>query len=188
MQAPQSFLNRLRDEFGGRLRLRWAPTQGEWHLEQRVGRGIFDPPLPSHRVAPHQRAIQFEKRERARDGFSFVMAVRPGDRMPCPACGSTLKVPVMEMRETICTACAAKGRDSHVMAAFYPLGEVLLDHLRKIDPERDGVRRQARDIDLANDARQASLARAADGALHDGLIDAAMEQFPRVGYTGKEFV
>lgn len=186
MRAPDQFLARLREEFRDRLRIRWADTQGEWHLEQKVGRGIFDPPLPSHKIAPHQRELQYEKRERARDGYAFVMAIRPGDRMPCPACGLTMHVPVMELTEAKCGWCLEHGRDTRLMACYFPLGEVLIDHLKKIDPERDGIRRQRDEADLANARKLAREERAADSELRDSLFDAAVDQIPKWGYTGRE--
>ena len=172
-----AFNKRLDEVFGGRLRLRWSGPKGEWHLEQKMGRGVFDPPTRQHDA-------ESDRRQRARDGYDFVMAIRPGDRMPCPTCGQTLRVPIMETAEVSCGLCIGKNRDMRLFAAYFPLGETLIDYLRRIDPLSDGVRRQAADIDKARHQLEASKERAADGALHDGLVDAAIDQIPAWGYGG----
>jgi hypothetical protein len=180
------FNQRLQTEFGGRLRARWAPTQREIHIEQKVGRGIWDPPLPSHKITPKTEALQFEKRERAKDGYAFVMAVKPGDRTACPVCHLSVRVPVMRIEEAVCLYCRSRNRDTTFMAVYFPLGEVLIDHLKKIDPERDGVQRQIRDVEMANAARQKAIDKAAEDTRYDLLKDAILQQLPSVGYTGKE--
>ena len=185
--VPDEFADRLSRDFQGRLRTRWSKAKAEWHIEERVGRGCV---APTRHRDPHDRSrwLPVEVDDafiRARDGYAYVMSIRPGDRMPCPTCGLTLKVPVLHTGETICANCVKKGRDGHWKAAYYPLGEGLLEHLRKIDPESDGVRRAALDADLANQQREAGLERSADGALHDGLMDVAIDQLPTFGYSSQ---
>src|SRR5512133_3739880 len=94
--APGGFARRLREEFRGRLRVRWSTQRREWQIEQKVGRAA----LPTRRIdESDDRSI------RARDGYALVCAVRDGDRMPCPTCGETLRVPILTFAETICPVC-----------------------------------------------------------------------------------
>lgn len=61
--------------------------------------------------------------------------------MPCPICGMDVEVPQLETRESTCTYCRVAGRDGRYKAAYYPLNHILIDHLKDIDPERDGPHR-----------------------------------------------
>jgi hypothetical protein len=186
MLSLEQFNKRLETEFGGRLRARRAPTSGDIHIEEKRGRGIFDPPLPPHKITPKTARLQFEKRERARDGFAFVMAIAPGDRIPCPTCHLPLRLSVMEIKEAVCEYCRGRNVDTSVMTVYFPLGESLIDHLKKIDPLNDGVQRQIREVEQANTARQKAIDKAAEDTRYDLLKDAILQQLPSVGYTGKE--
>jgi hypothetical protein len=73
---------------------------------------------------------------RVRDGYSFVMAIKPRDTMRCPACRTTVDMPVCETREVKCPTCAKHGIDARWPAAFYPLNHLLITFLKKIDPLR----------------------------------------------------
>lgn len=127
MQPPTSFAEKLHTQSDGELRIRWSDSRSEWHIEQRVGRAIIEPspvdPLDDDHI-------------RARDGYVFVLAVRTGDRMPCPECGIELKVPVLHFAEVTCDFCRMRGKDGRLPAGFFPLGEALLQHLRRLDPKR----------------------------------------------------
>lgn len=171
------FNTRLQDVFGGRLRARWSDYSRSYHIEQKVGRGVFDPPT-------HRDHRESDRWIRARDGYSHVMEIRVGDRMACPTCHLPVDVPTMELAETRCLYCKLKGRDTTFVACYFPLGETLIDHLRKIDPENDGIRRQAAEIERNQRRAELSRERAADGALRDGLMDAAIDQIPKWGYGG----
>jgi hypothetical protein len=177
--VPESFASRLEEVFRGRLRIRWSIKQGEFHVEQRVGRGVFVP----YRISEIDDSLI-----RARDGYAFVLAVRPGTRMPCPHCGLEVKVPVMEFSETKCDYCRMKGRDGRYRAAYFPLGETLIDHLKKIDPERGATRELAEASDRQNRAVLASRER----EISNTIEASTKENFNRlvgiqqVGYTGKE--
>jgi hypothetical protein len=127
MQAPTEFAKKLHDQSDGELRIRWSDKRQEWHVEQRVGRAILEPsPVDS----------QDDEHVRARDGYVFVLAVRTGDRMPCPDCGIELKVPILQFAEVCCSYCRMRGRDGRIPAGHFPLGDALLQHLRRIDPKR----------------------------------------------------
>jgi hypothetical protein len=126
---------------------------------------------------------------RARDGYAFIMAVRQGDRMPCPKCGYTIRVPKFEMAETSCDYCKMLGRDGRYTACYFPLeGDSLIQHLSKLDPLktwRDGLAQRA-------DAHNAQLLASRERDCLNKLEAATKENFNQlvgiqsVGYTGKE--
>jgi len=134
MQVPEGFARQLQREFDGRYRLRWSHKFGEWNLEQKVGLGMADAPF---RLDPEDDSLI-----RAKDGYWFVMAIRTGETMPCPViidrqtkarCGAEVKVPVMETREAVCLRCQLAGRDGRTAAAYWPLSDALIQHIRRID-------------------------------------------------------
>lgn len=142
------FQNRLARLFDDRLRCRWSNKRGEWHIEYKIAPGRqMKFPVDSY----DDGAI------RARDGYAFILAVRDGDRMPCPKCGLTLRVPLFKMAEVKCEYCALKGRDGRYPACYFPLeGDALISYLAKIDPYRgwrDGLAKRA---DEANKRLEAS--------------------------------
>jgi hypothetical protein len=176
MEPPTPFTRRLKDEFGGRLRLRWSPRTAVWQLEEKVGRAA----LPPLRITEGDDSLV-----RARDGYAYVLSIAPGDRVPCPVCRTTLRLPHLTFHEVECPACKAEGRSGgRVRAAYFPLdGSALLSYLHKIDPLRGGHLEAVAEAD-ADHARYTADkdARYQDG-LHQTLFDAAIEQLPKVGYT-----
>ena len=168
----------LEQEFRGRLRIRWSLKAKEFHIEEKVGRAA----LPPFRIDPNDDSMI-----RARDGYSFVMSVRAGDRMPCPKCGTDLKVPIMHTAEVRCGYCRMKGVDGRVKAAFYPLSETLIDYLKKIDPERGAAILQAQESDRHNAALLASRERASMNDIEASTKDNwnQIAGIPSFGYTGK---
>lgn len=80
----------------------------------------------------------------------FIMAVRSGDRMPCPKCDYKLSVPVMDTVDIRCPYCELKGRATRVVAGFWPLNDRLIEHLRKIDPLRGASSELADQADVHN--------------------------------------
>ena len=178
MNAPQAFVDRLEREFRGRLRIRYSQREQEWHIEQRVGRAA----MPERYISLHD-----DDAIRARDGYILVMNVTTGDRMPCPTCGMELKVPPFETVDVKCPFCELKGKQTHVVAGFYPLeGDALIQHLRHIDPERGASLELAADADRRNNARTASRERDALDASY-GVAENFNRLFDiaQVGYTGK---
>jgi hypothetical protein len=178
--APEDFVNRLESQFDRRLRIRWSNKQGEWHIEYKVGR---------QRTAKFFVGSQDDAAIRARDGYAMLLAIREGDRMPCPKCGFTIKVPLFEKAEATCEYCRMQGRDGRYPAVFFPLeGDALLQYLRSMDPllgHRDGAHLRA---DAAN-AR--TLALKEKQALNDMVAmgrehTSELVGLQSVGYTGKE--
>jgi hypothetical protein len=175
MHIPSDFAEKLERDFGGRLRVRWSHQRGEYVIEEKVGRAA----LPAFRTSEID-----DHMIRERDGYAFVLAVRPGDRMACPHCHLTMKVPVREFREVICTHCQWKGRDGRYQACYWPLGDSLLEYLRKIDPLRDGPRRMADEAAAHNEQRDRIRDKDYAAGMHDVLMDAALSQIPKTGYRG----
>jgi len=178
VEAPAEFVSRLEREFDGRLRIRWSAKLQEFHIEQKVGHG---------RIPPARVDEGSDDLIRARDGYHFVMAVRAGDRMPCPRCGYELRVPVRDTVDVRCGYCLLRGRKTSVVCGYWPLDDSLLEHLRKIDPTKD--------VDLAAEADAANallLKSLENDAVRPG--EAAADELynrlvgiPQVGYTGKVF-
>ena len=101
-------------------RIRWSLRDHCWHLEQKCGSNTLAP----YRIDPFDDSLI-----RAADGYWLVMAIQPGNRMPCPAvtvrfprqtCGWTLPVATRETSESICPVCRSKRRDGRVMAGYWP--------------------------------------------------------------------
>lgn len=174
MTPPVEFTARLRRDFGQRLRLRWSDSQHQWLVEQKVGRA----------AAPARPGTEMEDRwVQARDGYALVLTVAPGDRERCQHCGETVRLPVYDFRETACPRCGKLTRSCH-----WQLNDQLLEHLRRIDPMRDGPRRMARDADRATHAAEQSRIRANSNETESIIKDAIGQigGFTTVGYTGKE--
>lgn len=180
MNIPETFLDRLERDFDGRLRARWSKNLGEIHIEQKVGRAS---------LAPTYVSEVDDDLIRARDGYMYVMAIRPGDRMRCPDCNSTIKVPIMRTGEAVCGYCKMKGRDGRHKAAYYPLGDLLLDHLKRIDPMRTYRTELVKVADRKNDAIMAARQRETSNQIETGTKEnwTRMVGIQSTGYTGKVF-
>jgi hypothetical protein len=146
MEAPQEFVRRLHEESGGDLRIRWSNKRDEWHIEQKVARAtLVDCPVSE----------DDDELIRARDGSVFVLAVRTGDRMPCPLCGIELHVPTHQFGEVRCEYCRMMRRDGRYVAGHFPLGDALLQHLRRLDPKRGWRDGEKERLDARNKRLQA---------------------------------
>lgn len=123
---------------------------------------------------------------RARDGYHFVMAITPGDRKPCPSCNYKLTVPVMETVDMRCPYCQLRGRQTRVVAGFWPLNDLLIEHLRKLDPLRGASEELAAEADRRNKALMKSLeadvSNQGMAALDDNYN--RLVGIQQVGYTG----
>lgn len=167
---PAPFQLRLEEVFGSQLRLRWSVRYAAWFIEQKVGRAA----LPPLRIKEWDDSLIC-----ARDGYAPVMRVQPGTKMACPSCHLPLPVPVMESAEVRCRQCQLRNIDASVVTAYFPLGEKLIDHLRKclMDPA-ERIRREEWDTD-----RQRRWAdEAQDRERREGLKDALLDQLPKAGF------
>lgn len=181
MTAPYYVVERLKSEFENRLRIRWSFKRHEWQIEAKVARAVDPASFVDSADDEHIRA---------RDGYAFVMSIRPGDRMPCPDCGFEISVPVLQTAEAVCSYCRLRGRDGRHRAAYYPLdSELLFEHLRRLDPIRGWRDRIARAADARNKAILAARERDAMNQVEAATKDHwnKMVGIPMTGYTGKEF-
>jgi len=178
MHIPDSFTENLNATFQHRLRLRWSPRLQEFHLEQKVRRGLAD---VSHLPNVDERA-------RAKDGYMYVMSIKANPRMGCPRCGSALDAPIRVIAEVTCDFCKLMGREHKVVAGYFPLDDRLIDYLKQLDPTSDHSRARKTAMDRHNERLMASQQRQAV----DAALDAANDDFshiagiPMVGYTGKD--
>lgn len=176
--APKDFTDRLERVFDGRLRIRWSVKRHEWRIEQKVGRAAL---LPIHVGEGDDDLIC------ARDGYAYVLTVRPGTKMPCPDCGQDMDVPALRFAETVCEWCRFSGKAAQHLAAYFPLSDLLIDHLKKISPER-----QSKVVTRSLDARNAALLKAKQREIENEGEAGIKDQWNKivgieqVGYTGKE--
>ena len=173
MTAPKSFVQSLKSQLP-HLRIRWSRQRSAWVIEQKVARATEIPFFVS----------EYDDRTiRARDGYSLVMTITPGDRMECRRCKAEVHVPTMQLRQATCARCGAVYN-----AAHYPLADTLLEHLRYSDPYRGGVERQMREVDISNERNRYRKRR--DALNEAGSVAAdlfpQLHGIPQVGYTGKE--
>lgn len=148
MQAPDSFVELLDLTFDHRLRIRWSRECNEWQIEQFVKRGLF----PGQKRP--KRGVWDETRDayvRQRDGVIHILSVRTGDRMPCPHCGTELKVPFGRTEVLNCDYCRLRGKPHAVPAMFVPLNDRLIDYLKRIDPTSDANQALLEQIDRENE-------------------------------------
>lgn len=174
--APPEFVEALDEAFDGRLRIRWSSAAGEFQIEQRVARGMVNFP-------PTQNE---DESIRLRDGYFYVMSVRNGDRMPCPKCSATLRVPLRQIKELSCAYCKGRGVEHRVSAGFFPLDDSLIDYLRMIDPMRGASKEMRAKIDAHNDKfTAAQRQKVLDDAWAAGSDDfTRIAGIPTLGYGG----
>jgi hypothetical protein len=140
MDAPREFLERFEEEFGRNYRIRWSDARKEWHIEQKMGTGFpqdFD-------ISPknwRDYRVAYDERLRARDGYILTLAVSPGTQTRCDECDTWVKVPAFRFETVSCPYCSMKGRKRLMTGGYFPLGESLLEHLRKIDVYNGGNER-----------------------------------------------
>jgi DNA-directed RNA polymerase subunit RPC12/RpoP len=79
---------------------------------------------------------------RSATGYYRVLETSPGSLVECSYCGKDYSQEFMTLNAAKCTRC---GKQEMVMN--WPLGEALLEHLRKTDPERDGLGRMWADLE-----------------------------------------
>jgi hypothetical protein len=159
--VPDSVATRIKNEFDGRIRVRYSTKRRAFQVEAKTSRALSDIKFPNHFNGAQIKKVMdvfHDDIERHKDGYSLVLEVQPGDRMPCPVCSSTLKVPHLKTAEIRCDYCivASGGRkDGRVTAGYWPIdSEAFMDRLRYLDPSRS-YRKGAKGVDAANAERQA---------------------------------
>lgn len=178
-RVPAAFAARLSRTFEGRLRLRWSSARQEYHLEQRVRRALAE---------GYVKDSHDDDGIRRRDGYLYLLSIRPGTSMPCPRCGIKLAVPLHEIREISCPMCKVQGHEYRIAAGFFPLNDQLLDYVKTLDPTRDASRQLRNRVDTHNMALQTRQGQAVLNATTDAANDdfRRIAGIPMTGYTGKE--
>jgi hypothetical protein len=126
---------------------------------------------------------------RAREGYGFALAIQQGDRMPCPRCGSELKVPTFKLGEVVCDYCKVMKKPFRVQASYFPLdGDLLIQELIKLDPMRTYRIGLAEKADLHNAKMVEQMERKFGNTSEDIIKDkfTSLVGIQSVGYTGKE--
>ena len=146
--------------FDGRFRIRWSDKRHEYHIEQRLQKSNphLIPPVYKDPETFHETYDTYsDEWIRARDGYFFVLAIRPGNTMPCPVCGLTVDVPELITAESHCPFCKVMGRDARYIAAYFPLNHILIEHMRTLDPYTNGPaqsRKRIREQQLTKQDRE----------------------------------
>lgn len=125
-RAPEWFDRRLREEFQGRLRVRWSNQRACFLVEQKEHVGLE----PGFReVAPDD-----DEAIRQRDGYTLVMEVWRGTTIPCPRCGYGCTAQPRKNQIIECAFCQIAGKaDRTFQASVFYLDEALLEELRGVD-------------------------------------------------------
>jgi hypothetical protein len=178
---PPEFAERLEREFDGRLRVRWSYQEGAFVVEQRVARRLAD----SFPVLGND-----DDRIRLRDGYLKILSVRNGDRMPCPECGLTLRVPIFETRLISCEHCRLKGYNHQHAAGFFELNDRLIEYLQALDPMKGRARANRNRVDLANASVSRSHERTSSNLLEDAVSDnfLTIAGIPRSSLAGSKIM
>lgn len=178
---PTEFVRRLDSTFRGRLRIRWSLHKEEWHIEQKITDGIALAARNSH----DDRYI------RARDGYHFVMAVKPQAFAYCRICHLRNDVPALTTGEIKCDYCErVKARRGREFGGYWPLnGDRLIDHLKMIDPENDGLRASITTMDRQREQTEITRQRDIRNHIESATYDDKYQLFdtPFSGYTGTTF-
>jgi hypothetical protein len=174
--TPTEFQKALDREFRGTMRLRWSHARRAWLLEAKAGRGVYDVAVATEGSRLEDESIQL------RDGYRLFVELREVPKMPCQGCKVGLKLSPFETIQATCPKC----KYVHVVACF-PLGDSLLDHLRKLNPHgtyRENLKREA---DRFNELKTQTAHRDAGN-----VVDASTREIyndlvgiPSFGYSGK---
>lgn len=153
MTPPELFVEKLDREFNRRLRIRWSHERSEWHIEQKIRRGLFPGERPSKKGWDETTDAYI----RHRDGVIHVLSVRTGTVMNCPICNTEMKVPYMVTHYVHCPLCKMRGFTRGFAVVHFPLGDALIDYLRRIDPDNPISERLSEDLDRQNEALAATM-------------------------------
>lgn len=178
-RVPEEFQQRLEQEFGDRLRVRWSNKYDEWHVEQKVRRGLAGFPQGQDQDRFDDNLIRYA------DGYMWVMSLKQGSRFSCHICHLPLEAPARKMKMVSCDHCRLKGYDHYRLACFWPMDETLIDELKRLDRAIDDG---AQKVLEKNQLLQKQMLRNAI----EPTLAAHLDDFnrivgiPSVGYTGKE--
>lgn len=141
MFIPEFVTEQIERRFGGRFRLRWSNVENVFLYEQKVRRALAEGFAPKEFKSERHRKQTYEAHVRRQDGYMLTMKIAAGTTVECPTCGGDIKVPAFRSAQTHCGFCKSKGRQSVFNGGYWPIGDTLLDHLDKMDPDRGGLDR-----------------------------------------------
>lgn len=179
-RVPEKFQERLEEEFGDKIRVRWSPKLEEWHFEQKVRRGLAGFPQGLDQDRFSDDLIRYA------DGYMWIFSIKQGTRFACHKCHLPLDAPTRQFKMVSCSHCRLKGYDHQRLACYWPMDETLIDKLKQLEKEIDVMGRKTKE-------RNAVLHRQQVRAAIDPALDAHLDDFnrvvgiPSVGYTGKVF-
>lgn len=150
MEINESFKDDLRIEFQGRLRVRWSGKQQSYLIQQRVGRNLIG-------NISRKTFKDSEKVQDLAEGYRTIMVVSPAEKTRCPECSTWLDVPNRTTAQIKCEFCKFKGRNVSFIAGYYPLNSSLIQHLKSIDPLRDGDKDMQKKLDQHNEKLTSSM-------------------------------
>ncbi len=183
MYSLEQFNDRLEETFGGRLRLRRSALRDStYFVEEQAGeqrtmaRLIADLPVRSSRQAKNRE----DEYVRARDGYRLFMEVQTGTMSACGRCGQAYKVPQFESVQLRCPACRYE-----FTTAFFPLGELLVDHLKKGDPSRADQLRRVREETGKAEWLKTCDERSLEKEIGEQFRDTLIDQIPAAHYSGR---
>jgi len=97
---------------------------------------------------------RFDTWVRCATGYYRVLECSPGSRIECTHCGKAYSQAFLTLNAAKCPQC-----QNQELVMNWPLGEDLLAHLRKTDPERDGLPRMWADLERDEAAKLVGEAR-----------------------------
>lgn len=189
MYIPEEFVERLEREFGQKYRIRWSDARNEYHIEQKVRRGLAEGFANVNPKNRRQWRARHDDLVRVRDGYVLTMAVKPGNFTHCSECNSKIPVPSYDTAVIQCEFCKMKGRARYEIAGYFPINDALLYHLKKIDAHSGGTERVREAVDRGN----RMLEREQSGNLRRPIEAAVRERFnrlvgiPQFGYAGRPY-
>jgi hypothetical protein len=179
VEIPHTFTTELSVEFQDRLRARYSPKQNAIVIEQRVGKNIIG-------SIPRRMIQDNERRQSLAEGYKPFMTIAISEKVRCPECDYWIEVPNRETRQVKCLYCKLKGRNTSLIAGYYPLNHHLINHLKSIDPLRNMDDKIANKLTEQNEKiaeqQQKQLSNDAEAYTSDNLN--RLMQIPTFGYSG----
>jgi hypothetical protein len=189
VHIPEEFVERLQQTFGEKYRIRWSNARQEYHIEQKVRRGIADGFVDLNPRHLERKRQKWDDLVRAKDGYVLTMAVTPGTKTFCPECRTEMQVPAFKTKVLVCEFCRSKGRYSQKVAGYYPLSDTLIDHLRKIDVHSGGNARVNEAVNRHNEFllydNKMAFRRRVEAATRDRFNK--LVGIPQFGYAGSPY-
>lgn len=172
LTPPEWFQETLHQESNGKFRIRWSVARDRWQIEEKAARA---------RMADRPISITDDEKIREYDGYTLFAEVAPGSRIKCDRCQRWMKVEEQQFKTSRCGHC----RKEH-KAFYWELSDSLLQHMRKVDPDRGGIERVFQEVDEKTRIRNRSNVR--DGRNYRESVGKDTFNFVHdiqsVGYTG----